>query len=515
MTVAVAPASDSTLTSTLRRRPELIVGAALLVLLVATSAGYGWHRDELYFRAAGRHPAFGYPDQPPFTPLLVAAADAISGGSLVVVRLASAMASAATAVLTGMIAAEMGGGRRARVIAAATWAVGGVSLVTGHFVDTTTFDVLAATGVCWCVARAIRKADPGWIAIAGIVLGVGLLNKLLVGFAAAFLLIGLIIAGPRSVLKSRPLIVAAAAAAVGAAPYVLWQAAHGWPQLDLARSIASEGAEGGRIGVIPFQLVLVSLVLTPVWVAGIVRLLRRSTSSGHIPAARPFRAFAIAYLAYLPFLIIAGGKAYYAADLLPPLVAAGAIATDSWMARGRARLRQALVIAALVLALVDDALLGLDVLPARLLNGIVIAVNPDAGEQVGWPQFTAAVASGWRQIPPAEQTNAVIFTQNYGEAGAIDKFGPESGLPQAYSGHNAFALWGPPEQSGAEQAGPVEIVGYAADDPTMRFFRDCRQVATVDNGLGLDNDEQGDTVLLCSGTTLPWQQLWPSLRHYD
>ena len=49
----------------------------------------------------------------------------------------------------------------------------------------------------------------------------------------------------------------------------------------------------------------------------------------------------------------------------------------------------------------------------------------------------------------------------------------------------------------------------------MRFFRDCRQVATVDNGLGLDNDEQGDTVLLCSGTTLPWQQLWPSLRHYD
>jgi Dolichyl-phosphate-mannose-protein mannosyltransferase len=139
------------------------VAAALFVLLVATSGGYGWHRDELYFLVAGRHPSWGYPDQPLFTPLVVAAEAAVGNGSLTVVRLASALGSAATAVLTGLLAAEMGGGARARLVAAATWAVGGVSLVTGHFVDTTTFDVLAATGVCWCLARAMRTNAPsGW-----------------------------------------------------------------------------------------------------------------------------------------------------------------------------------------------------------------------------------------------------------------------------------------------------------------------------------------------------------------
>jgi len=221
----------------LARRPELVVATALLVLLIATSGGYGWHRDELYFLAAGRHPAFGYADQPLFTPLVVAAADALGRGSLAVVRVASALAAALTAVVTGGIAAEMGGGRRARGLAAATWAVGGVSLVTGHFVDTTTFDVLAASVLCWCVARAIRTGSCSWIGVAGVVVGMGLLNKLLVGFVAVFLLLGLLVAGPRSLLRRRPWLVAALAAALGRGSV---SAVAGRPRLAAARAVSGD-----------------------------------------------------------------------------------------------------------------------------------------------------------------------------------------------------------------------------------------------------------------------------------
>ncbi|MGH3499165.1 MAG: glycosyltransferase family 39 protein [Nocardioidaceae bacterium] len=488
----------------LRDRPEWAVGLALFVLLVATSSRYGWHRDELYFVQAGDHPSWAYPDQPLFTPLLVATMAHLGHGSLVVVRLASAVASGAAAVVAGALAGEFGGTPRARLIAAATWGVGGVSLVTGHFVDTTTFDVLAAGLFSLFVARALRRGRPQWLAAAGLVLGVGLLDKLLVGIVAAVVCACILALGERRLLLSRWALLGAALALLGAAPYLIWQSLNGWPQLDLARSIGNSGAEGGQAGVIPFQFLLVSPVLTPVWVAGIVRLLRN-------PDARRFRPFGVAYLAMIVLVIATRGKAYYTSGLLLVMVSAGGVSVDVWLARGRRLTRRAWIVAGLSLSLVVDAVIGLAVVPASWLQPSgVQAVNPDAAEQVGWPQFTAAIADAWRQIPSAQRPGAVIFTGNYGEAGAVDRFGRGYGLPQAYSGHNAFAEWGPPSGSG-----PVVVVGYDPGRYLSAYFRDCRVVTHVDNGIGLPNDEQGDAVQLCSGPAHPWPQLWPRLIHYD
>jgi hypothetical protein len=211
----------------------------------------------------------------------------------------------------------------------------------------------------------------------------------------------------------------------------------------------------------------------------------------------------------LPFLIFTGGKAYYSAGLLPPLVASGGLAVDGWLRRARSRARPIVVVTAVVLALAINSLIGLDVLPPRLLNGPVMALNPDAGEQVGWPRFIAAVASAWHRIPASRRGRAVIFTSNYGEAGAVDVFGPAVGLPSAYSGHNAFALWGPPPNG----AGPVVLVGYGARSQVAGYFPGCRHMSTVHNGIGLPNDEQGAPALLCGSPRQPWSRLWPRLIH--
>jgi hypothetical protein len=158
-----------------------------------------------------------------------------------------------------------------------------------------------------------------------------------------------------------------------------------------------------------------------------------------------------------------------------------------------------------------SAVIGLSLLPADQLQGsVVMAVNPDTGEMVGWQRFVGSVATAYRSLPPAQRQKAAIFTENYGEAGAISKFGPARGLPTPYSGHNGWALWGPPPDADTSAV----VVGL---DPveTQIYFRGCRVRARINNGVGLNNDEQGRSVWTCSSERRPWSALWKSLRHYD
>jgi hypothetical protein len=170
--------------------------------------------------------------------------------------------------------------------------------------------------------------------------------------------------------------------------------------------------------------------------------------------------------------------------------------------------RRAAAGVAVVVAAAMSAFLGLPLLPVDAV-GPAVAVNAEQGEQVGWHELVGAVARVWDGIPDAEQDRAVIFTRNYGEAGAIERYRAEFGLPSPYSGHMSYADWGPPADS---RSGPVVLVGELGDD--ARYFADCRVVTEFDNGLGVDNEEQGTDVRLCAGAAAPWSQIWPDLRHY-
>jgi hypothetical protein len=215
----------------------------------------------------------------------------------------------------------------------------------------------------------------------------------------------------------------------------------------------------------------------------------------------------VTYLLLAAVYLVAGGKAYYLAGAYPVLLAAGAISTDGWLARGAARRRARYLAVALGLSAVTAGLIGLSLLPVRHL-GPVLAVNPDAGEMVGWPAFTDEVARVWSGLPAAERAQAVILTQNYGEAGAIDRYGPDRGLPAAYSGHNGFAYWAVPPDT----ATTAVVTGYDREGVEL-YFASCTAAGRVDNGVDVDNDEQGGTVWVCRDPRRPWSALWPQLRH--
>ena len=434
-----------------------MVAFAQMAALVATSGRYGYHRDEMYFIVAGGHPAAGYPDQPPLVPLLSWLMNEIAPGSLTVLRLPSAVAAAGITVVAALVAREVGGQRRAQVVAALCSAVGGFVLATGHIVSTTTYDGLATTLVGWLLVRAVMARSAPSLLIAGVVVGIGCEAKPQVGFVAVVMLVVLGLVGPRWPLVSSWLAGGAAAAVVLAAPYLVWQATHGWPQLTVAGNVAGS-AEGGRLGFIPFQLVMVSPFLVPVWIAGLLIAWRR-------PVMRPLRFLSLTYLVAGAAYLVGDGKAYYLASLYPVLLGLGAVPVAEWSERGRAGARLGLLGAAVILSAAVNAFIALPLTPVTQLQGsAAMALNPDQGETVGWPRFVTTVAAAWRSLPAPVRRRTVIFTANYGEAGAVDLLGASHGLPQAFSGHNGFSGWGHP----TSRAHNALLLGFSSSQTRSR-----------------------------------------------
>jgi 4-amino-4-deoxy-L-arabinose transferase-like glycosyltransferase len=480
----------------------LVLPVAALELLVelALANRYGYHRDELYFRTAARHPAAGYDDQGPLTPFLGWVSEAIFGESPRGLRVVSALAVAIVVVLVALLARELGAGAAGQVVAAVGTAASAFVLAVGHLLSTSTFDVLVWVATILVVARILGGGDERlWLA-AGAIVGIGLENKQLPLLLVLALALGLALDRRLLELLRSPWLWAGVAVALAVwLPNLVWQGTHGWPQLELAEDI--RGDEGGesRATLLPLQLLLLGPLVVPIVVVGLWALVRDAP-------LRPWRSFAYGYVALLLLLFVLGGKPYYSAPFLLCLLAAGAVPLERWLTTGG---RRVLVAAALVVTAALSMLVALPVFPADDLEGTPIAdLNEDAIETVGWPEFARTVAGVFESLTPEQRARAVVFTGNYGEAGAIDRYGGALGLPRAYSGHNAYARFGMPPGT----AGPVVVLGYR--DPSVHFLG-CRPARTIDNGVGLENEEQGGMVFLCERPREPWSEMWDELRHLD
>jgi hypothetical protein len=475
--------------------PVGVVLGVQAVVLTALSGRYGFHRDELYFLETARHLAWGYVDQPPLTPALAGLATTLFGDSPYGLRVVATLCGLGTVLLVALIARELGGGRGAQLFAATATALGSFALVVMHMLSTTTVDMLIWTALALVLLRLTRTGDTRWWIAAGAVAGVGLENKWLILLLCAGWAVALLAVGPRAVLRSGWLAVGVVVALAVAAPSLVWQATHGWPLVSLASGISAEDGGENRVLFVPLQLAYLSPVLAPTAVAGFLHVWR---DRGRAWA----RAGVLVYPVVAVVALALGGKPYYVIPPLFVLVAAGAQPTIDWLARGSTARRAWSAVAAVV-GVVISVLVGLPVVPPSQL-GPVLALNKEAGEQVGWPEFAQTVATAWTTIPAAEQATAVVFTSNYGEAGALDRYGPALGLPPAYSGHMSYADWGPPPDAAD---GPVLVVGTSSNR-----FADCTPLAVNHAVDDVDNDED-DVVIYRCALPAPWSQLWPRLRH--
>lgn len=475
--------------------PLVAVASAVAFVLIALSAGYGFHRDELYFIVAGRHPAFGYVDQPSLTPLLSAASAALFGVSPTAIRILPAFVAGLVVLLAGLTAREFGGSRRAQLLAAITTAISGV-LAEGHLDHTTTYDLLAWALILWLVVRLLGGADRRlWLAV-GLVAGIALENKDTPVFLGTGLAVGVVLTRRWDVLRCRWTWAGLALALVVWAPNLAWQAANGWPEITMAHAIAGN-ADTNRVTFLPMLLLFAGPLLFPVSIIGLAWLLRSTT-------AAPWRALPVAFCVIVALDLMMGGKFYYACAFVPVLIAAGSIVLDRWLAGGHMRVRGTSFASAATLSGAMMAVLVLPIVPAATLASTPIPTLYDVSEQqIGWPQFVATVTSVVDALPPAERSHAVIVTDNYSEAATLELLG--SGLPPVYSGHNSFWDWGPP----AADRTTVVLVGM---NPYW-WPAECSPVAQIDNGYGLDTEEQFQWVSVCTGLEMPWSEIWPNLRH--
>ena len=488
-------------------RNVIWVGGVVFAVLMALSTRYGFDRDELYFLDSARHLQASYVDQPVLTPLVARMSLSLFGVSLAGLRLWPALAAWATVIISALTARELGGGRRPQLLTAIGTATMPSILAIDHLMGPTSFDMLAWVSLALMVVRIGRTGDGRWWLAAGVILGLGLANKHSVGFFALALFAGALLTSARSLVLNWWFLAGASIAAAFTIPDIWWQAQHGWATIAMTQQLNREN--GGAANITSWvlgQLIMTAVVLVWVWLAGL-RFLWRS----EVPLWRTL-AWAYAIL-FVFFAVTTGGKIYYLAGAYPYLLAAGFVTLDARLARP-GQVRQLLIGTAVTAAVALPIVLP--VLPVSDINWIH-KINQVPAESVGWSKLVQTVHTAWFSLPPSQRADAVIFTSDYGEAGAINELGRGTGLPEAVSGHNSYWWWGPGNPDAttvvAVVPGPMDGTGFAAD--FRQYFTSVRQVATLSNPYGISNQEQGGQVFICTGPRRPWGQLWPLLRHYD
>lgn len=470
------------------------VSVATCAVLLATADGYGYYRDELYFRLLADRPAWGYVDNGPATPLLARLGMAVFGDTVWALRVPCALLTAVTVVLVASLARELGGSARAQSLAAAGAAVSLFPLMIGHTLLTSTLDVPLTLLALLFAVRALRGERRWWLACGGVV-GIALYNKMLILLIAFGVVVAMLLAGQRSTLRERFLWLGALLAVVIALPNLAYQIGNDWPQLDMAAGLAEETGTANRIAFLPQQLLLIGPFLTPIWLIGLVGLLRDRRW-------RSVRALAVGYLVCAVLFLAVGGRPDYIVPLLLVLLAAGCVRLVD------ARRHRAWPATALVLNGVFAVIVALPILPLRVLADTPLAsVDQLFADQIGWPELAAQVTEVYRGLLAGERAHAVVLTANYGEAGAVDRF--STGLA-VYSGHNQLYEYGPPPES----ATTVILVGIPAA-AAEQAFSDCRVAARVANAAAVTNEEAGKTIQVCRGPRASWAALWPQARHLN
>ncbi|HQT99380.1 MAG TPA: glycosyltransferase family 39 protein [Acidimicrobiales bacterium] len=489
-------------------KPVLLTALALFSLEMALAGSYGFHRDELYFLDCARHLQWSYVDQPLVTPLLVRLSLSLFGVSLYAIRFWSALAVAATVVVGALLAREFGGARRAQIFSAVAVASMPVLLASGHTMGTTPIDILAWSALVLVVAKIGRTGNTRLWTVAGVITGLGVANKHSIGFLALAIAVGALISGGSKLVLNRWFLVGALVVALFASPDLWWQAAHGWPTIAMTRRLNQENgglANSGNwvIG----QLLMTSLAVLWVWIRGLKFLWRSSRSL--------WRSLVWAYaILFVFFAVTTGAKIYYLAGAYVYLVAAASVVLEQRWGSSNRRWRRLYGWTALTTVVVLP--LVVPVLPAADI-GWTYKINQNLAEEVGWPEMVHTVKVVWFSLTPRERSRAVIFTADYGEAGALNELGRRAGLPTAFSGQNSEWFWGPGPRAAstvvAVAPGPVDVTHY--ESYLRQFFRSVRVVATLTNHARLHNQEWHGHVYLCTGLKKSWFRTWPELRHYD
>jgi hypothetical protein len=486
---------------------KILIYIALATVVVHLLVGnrYGFHRDELATLDDAGHLAWGYVAYPPVTPFFARISWELFGASVRWFRLFANISLADVVVLAGLMAHEMGGRRWAQIVAAVCAVP--YCLGAGVLMQYVAFDALAWSLTAYFVIRLMKSGDARWWIAIGASIGLGMMSKWTMGFLALGVVAGVLFTDARRYLRSKWLWIGVALSLLIFFPNLLWQAQHHFISLDMLKHIHKRDiGRGLTTYFLPQQLQLTGL-RTPFAIAGLYFYFWAA-------AGRRFRIVGWMYLVPLLLFVILRGRWYYLGPGYPLLYAAGSVWGEGWLGKMEPKKAKGLR-GDISLLLAIDILLSTIWMPIAPLQtkwwNIAASVQGDYKEEVGWQELVREVARIRDTLTPEQRAHLGILAGNYGEAGAINLYGPQYGLPQAISGINSF--WA----RGYGNPAPETLIVLGVDWPYLeKRFTDCRIAGHPSNPYGVINEETGDhpDMYVCGPPKTGWPEFWKTFQYF-
>jgi Dolichyl-phosphate-mannose-protein mannosyltransferase len=523
MTTAAAPYSAGR-----KDKPSFFADGMLIVVLISIANflfhfyfnnRYGYFRDEFDYIACGNHLAWGYVDHPPLIPLIARICQFLFADSLRGLRLIPAAAAAALLVVTAMIARELGGRRFGLILSVVAALIAPIYLSDGSLLTTNCLEPLLWAGCAYFAILAVKREDPRYWVWFGVVAGIGMEEKYSIGVLGFGVVVGLLLTEERREFASKWIWFGGAAALLIFLPNLIWNVQNHWPFVELMRNIRIEGRD---VVLTPWeyfaqQILLVNPLTAPLWMAGVLALLFWK------PLKR-YRFLGWCYPVAFVVFVALRGKNYYLAPIYPMFMAAGAVILEDGIEKVRQGWLKPVTLSVLLASGVWLAPLVVPILPIESFNRYLnrlpfkipasehthmrLTVPQHYADQFGWKEIVAETAKAYEQLPVAERSSCGIFAQDYGQAGAIDFFGPRYGLPPALSGHQTYFLWGPRGYSGN-----CMIVLDDRPEVLERLFDQVQFVGTSpDNPWALEREIP---VYICRGPKFgSLEAVWPQVKKW-
>jgi hypothetical protein len=489
----------------------LLMALGAVIFHIALNGQYGFHRDELDFIMNARQLDWGYVSYPPITPLFARIGLELFGGSLRGLRVLPAIAQGIVMILAGLMARDMGGKRSAQLIAAFAVFIAPMSLQGGTLIMYFAFDYLWWALVAFFMIRLLATDDARyWLGI-GAAIGFGMMTKYTMAFWVIALIVGILVTEARKYLRSKWLYYGAALAFLIFLPNLIWQIGHHFISLDYLSSIHARDIVWGRANdFLPKQLYETTNPLSlPLWAVGLSLCLFSASM-------KRFRTLGWMFVVTFVLFLVSKGRSYYTGPSYVMLLAAGAVGFENWLLRHSEktiRVGFGVLWATQIIGCLIAVILVKPITPINSpLWNITSAANGEVVEMIGWQDLTKQVAEIYQSIPESEKPRTVILAGNFGEAGALDLYGKDYGLPRMISGSNSlwYRGYGEPEPE------TVIVVGFDGTYAS-HFFETCVYQDRVRNSYNVLNEESSrhTSLFICRNPRTSWSEMWQEMQWFQ
>jgi len=450
-----------------------VISAFTLILHLSTNmfASYGIFRDEFYYIACSNHLAAGYVDQPPLSIYLLAVSRWIFGDSLFAIRILPSITAAVSVYFTGLLTARIGGRLFAVLIACITLAFSPIFLAMNSFFSMNSFDQFFWVLSAYFVVKIIQENKPSLWMVLGIVIGLGMLNKISMAWFGAGLFAALIFTPLRTHLKTPWPYVAAIISLVIFSPFIIWNVTHDFAHMEFMRNASQyKYSTLTPIDFMKGQLLLAGPLTILVWLPGLIFLLLSRS-------LKEYRVLGIIFLTTFIILIINWhSKPEYLAAAYPLVYAGGGVLIERLFTGKRyGWIKYSFAVLIVMMGFIAMPM-ALPVLPVGtfITYSKFLGMSPKNSEhkelselpqfyadRFGWEELAADVSKVYESLPDSEKAVTVVLASNYGEAGALDYYSTQYKLPEVVCPHNSYWYWAKPDSNKIKT---VIIIGGNLDD---------------------------------------------------